>query len=1212
MMKKMFPCFPERCVKFVLVTLGLLLISGQGILAEELKDISYVPLIKFNQVTPAEREGWFLNPWAGEKKAAMSFESEPSSEYPEFVRLNYTKSDATFSTFAFFQANKSKWRNTEVKGFYIRYRAKNLEGDCQYEYNSSKGDEKYSFYNQMGLVSDGKWNILKTTPGGWCKTKQQFSFKDLDSLYLIFHGSGIVDIAEIGLIYEYSLQKNGLVMPSKYFSALYGDDSKINIDGHLDEDAWISAKLGCLILDGGKVIESGNSTEVFVNADAKGIYCAARCFKSDMNKLKANYESNSVTIYEDESVEFYIDLGRSFKKFQKISINANGFFAGVSSTLEKSGIVVSSAKFNDRWECEAFLPWSVLGDAPDSPFLAGFNVTRNCYDNTKLERSGWATSVWNAVQDFGLISFGKTQAKLENSKFDLGYIGSGKYALKVSSSVPDLLYKVSLCAPDGTKALFLDGSLVGVEKLISLSFPVPRTGVYHVVALGYDNRNAVLFVAEGNLNEKAFADIEALDIDDFALFPVPKIFEKQKDNILLPPIMKVYASPDLDISKLRLSGELKDFYNVQLTDCPQVDAAEIVLGIASDAVIRELIKEMSLENDFNKIKYDGFAIITSAKKILIAANEKRGVLYGVNAFLDMVKMTSGDIGPAKISVAKLIDWPRVENRFFCQSMHGYYPQRKYDIAFYKSMLKKFPLHFRYNGFLFELGDYYKWQIVKIGHTFSWNAEEYAELIDFINSNYTPVMPSIQSLGHMNWWLLKYNELAALREDGGMEVLCTRHPDSYKILFGFYDEAWKMCSRNPEYTPRYFYTSLDEVRWQTFATPEEKRCKYCHGIPKKQIFLEHIKKLNSYIKNYDAKMLMFTDMLTNEHNGLNEFKCAEILNDIPRDVIMCHWSHLDHPSIAKFSEMGFENWKILTSYQEDRTYENMTKGYGFGVYTYHWWLGETRCHETSSYGLMAQTLSSNNFWNGLPDDGSEVWRKDTKIYGTQIMRNWSRKPLLNAGKDISTIDLSPLVNKTVSGKDGWFMQDDKYELSNMDFKLDKIAGIPVSFAKINDNTACLLLSKVGQQNAIMKLGKKMASLLLLHAAHLDEKDSKTFWDRSNYDDPLEGKKVVKYTVKYIDGTTEEFSINYMWNIGKWLINPNLRKDVFSKYVADSRYIWEGKTAYAQSQNIDNDIAIYQYEWVNPFPEKDLSEVKIDLLDNYLAYALLAVSCRESTK
>ena len=178
-----------------LLTLIFCSIAFQGF-ADGDNETAYIPLIKFNQA--AQSQKWVLNSWSGEKKATLSFEHDADSEYPDFARLNYTKSDATFNNFAFFQENKAKWQNKPVKVFYLRYRIKDLDGSSQYEYVC----DKYSFYNGMELVRDGKWNILKMNPGGWCKTSQQFSFDAVNFVNLIFHGSGTVDIAELGIIFE--------------------------------------------------------------------------------------------------------------------------------------------------------------------------------------------------------------------------------------------------------------------------------------------------------------------------------------------------------------------------------------------------------------------------------------------------------------------------------------------------------------------------------------------------------------------------------------------------------------------------------------------------------------------------------------------------------------------------------------------------------------------------------------------------------------------------------------------------------------------------------------------------------------------------------------------------------------------------------------------------------------------------------------------------
>ena len=1189
--------------------LSLFLISPE-IATAETDTPAYLPLIKFDRAETAGK--WMFNAWGGDKKAKMNFEQEANGEYPGFLRLNYTKSSATLFNSSFFQDNQTQWQKMPITGFYLRYRVQKLEGRCQYEYQCGNDKNKYSFYHEMGLIRDGKWNLLKTNPGGWNKTKQPFDYKAVNAVTLIFHGSGTVDIAEFGIVVESRRKADVPTTAPQVTHALYRDNSGIRIDGRTDEEIWSSAGPATLVTANGQTVNSGNTTQAYMTADAKGMYFAARCFKTDMGKLKADYHSNSVTVYDDESVEFYVDPGRSTGKFRKITVNANGCFGGIHSLFEKSGISAASTKFKDRWETEVFLPWSFLGEKPEAPFVAGINVTRNCYDNGKPERTRLATSVWNAVKDFNLTVFSRMPPQKNTAGYNLetGRVDSGKYVITMTPPA-EMTYRVSVWTPTFQHTQFR-GKLKKEIPVIPLVFPVEQSGNFHFSILGHDRAGAITFIQEGNLTEQAFSSLKPLNPDSVALFPVPKIFERKPENFLLPETLKIYLlKPELAACRTELSAELESFYGIRLKDCNRAAEADIVLGLAKEPAIGELIKTMALENDFKKIEYDGFAVMVTKDKILIAANEPRGILYGVNAFLDMVKMTSGDTGPAQVCTVKVVDWPRIENRFLSHALHSFGPSRKYDIPFYEAMLKKFPMRFRYNGFLFELGDYYRWNTVKIGNALAWNEKEYGQLIDFINANYIPVMPAIQSLGHMDWWLLKYDAAAALREDGGRQVICTRHPDSYKVLFGFYDEALKMCRRNADYPPRYFYTSLDEVRWQTSSTPKEKRCPYCRGIAKNQIYLDHIKKIDAYLKTQGTRMLMFSDMLTEDHNGLNEFKCAEIRQDIPKDVIMCHWSALDYPYISQFSKLGFENWKILTAYKESRIGETLVKGYGFGVYTYHWWLSQTRCPENSAYGLMAQALSLNNYWNRLPDDNSEVWRKYAKVYGTHLMRNWSRKPLRHAAEKIFTVDLNPVVNTKIDGDDGWFKQGKNFDLSRMNFNVDKIAGIPIRFAQRNAKPACLVLNNSNRQASVM-LGKNTAGLILLHAAHLDKKDRKTFRKRENYSDLLKGPVIVEYVVGYTDGTIAEFSINYGWNIGEWLIDPNAQVDVFGKYVADSRYIWEGKTAQAQSRNLDNDIAIYQYEWVNPHPEKTVASLKIESADKYVSYALLAVSGRETAK
>ena len=1190
-------CSSYSRIKLFIVSMCL---AAASIVIAAEKETILQPLVKFDSSDAIKSCTFYA--WGGEKQSKISLETASDGSYHSFLRLEYQKSSATLGSLV----SGTPWQGFPITGFYLRYRVNSLDGRSQYQYNCTDGKEKWSYFNEMGLVRDGQWHLLQTRPGGWCKTKQRFDFKQLQSFALIFHGSGSVDIAEFGMIMEARNVVGSLAAP-ELIPIRYQDNAVVKVDGNIDEPVWSKALPLTLLDADGKPVVSGNTTQAMVTADAQGIYFAARCYKSDMAKLKADHHGNSVKIYEDESVEFSFDLNRTRKSFAKITVNANGCFGGIHNIPD--GVKAASKRYNDRWETELFLPWNVFKQRHDIPFAAGINITRNCYDHEKIERSRLATPVWNDVAAFRLAIVDKTGGEFTTPPdFSLKRSNSGRYLIKPDGTEKNMTWWLNIATPGGetsSKTGKIDSSL----PYIPVEFPVVRSGNYFFTLVVSNKDGQRRSVVEGTLAEQSISNLKALDIDDIALFPVPKIFVRGKEIIALPTEFKVHSVGNgLETCHQTLTDSLRDFYHINVITAPLAEA-KLIIGLSDHPEIEQLLQSMKLDKEFGQVKYDGFAIAVTPAKMLIAARDKRGLFYGVNAWLDLVKMTSGDVGPARIVSARVIDWPRAEYRFFHQMMHSFYPARKYDVPFYEQMLLRFPMRFRYNGFLFEFGDFYRWQTVKMPNGNAWTADDFSKVIDFLNARYTPVMPSVQSHGHMDWWILKHDEAAFLREDGDKSVICTRHPDTYKILFGLYDEMWKQCGRNPEYAPKYFFTSLDEVRWKTFALPEDKRCRHCRGIPKNQIYLEHLKKLNTHINEHGAKMMMCTDMINEDHNGLNEFKCAEIRTEIPRDIVMCHWSTLDTRRIPQFKKEGFENWKLSTAYQEDRTGENMTHGYGFAVCTYHWWLNINRCETNNLYGLMAQAIYLNNCWNQLPANDREVWRETAKVYGTHLMRNWSRKPIPAAGNGFFTVDLRDVAMTPVSGKGSWFDCGKDNDLSQMDFKNDKIAGIPVDFAMKDGKNTCIRLDKTHPETT-MTINQKAASLILLHAANVPPKDLDAFRNRKNNNDPLTGKTAAVYVVSYEDNTTAEFTANYGWNVGQWQIDPTLQRDIFGLYIADSRYLWSGKTERANRLNQSNDIAIYQYEWVNPYPGKNIKSLRLKAPDPLISYALLAVTGRKT--
>ncbi len=436
-------------VKFFL----LLIVWCTPVFMQGAEEEIYSPLFRFDSVASVKQ--WQINAWSGEKKAKFTFVGK--EEAVKFMRIEYRNSKVTLYSSVFSKIIKEKIAKTTISEFYIRYRTKKLDGRTQFQYTTQIDEKNYSFYTGLGLKRDGKWQYAKMRLGGWNKEKKKFDLSELVNLIFIFHGSGTVDISEIGVVYELLSKGNVLTVPANYLSAGFAHDNVVKIDGKIEDKERKNAGIIKNLMSFKKApVNSGNKTIVYIRATPQGIYCAAKCYKDDMSKLKAEYKKNSVQIYKDESVEFSIDPGRTTKKFQKIAINANGCFGGILNSLENSGIRVASKKYSDRWETELFIPWNFLKLKPGVAFTIGFNTTRNCYDNVTLERTGWTTTIWNAVSKFGVVGFGKNPAKISSNtpQAQMRKIKAGSYLLIGQNTDGTAKCRVSITDPDKNTITF--------------------------------------------------------------------------------------------------------------------------------------------------------------------------------------------------------------------------------------------------------------------------------------------------------------------------------------------------------------------------------------------------------------------------------------------------------------------------------------------------------------------------------------------------------------------------------------------------------------------------------------------------------------------------------------------------------------------------------------------------------------------------------------
>ena len=1195
-----------------------------------------IPLVTFDH--PASIRDWIFTP-SGTGTANLTMAQNDDST--SYLKMEWQES-AILANHPLIRKLSEQWKERyRISEFYMRCKG-DFDGSWLYFYYQTEHEGNVAAFTRQVMGSDDKqWRTRRIPLGGKPEPAdhgRDFNVGELDTFSLSFRGKGSLRISEIGIVVKYTTLDAEVSSPGRVV-CLPEAARPIVIDGAIDEAAWKTART-IELHSADKADPRGlcdsrltprDKTEVFLLWDSSGLFGAARCFKTDMSDLKADYEHNDPDVHTDECIEIYIDPHRAevlSPEMRKFAVNANGKFGVLrfKSDEDYEGFVSASRKLHDRWETEFFVPWKVIGMRPQNLDFFGLNITRQTWGRTP-ERTGWATTAWNGIADFRTVVLAPSMSKEKqfSAEIDLGFVSPGNYLLRsAGTGGQDLRYRMKLFEQNKLVAQTTGGSAGRplCESLANEQLGPAKS--YTIRALVYDRRNGAAAFLTTDFVDGAPGAQPPLSCESVALFPVPKTFVLHEGVTRLDDAPEIAcASKGLEYCVERISGDLAAFYGVTLAATANPNDATVVLGLADD--LTDLLKKYGLAKDAERLKHDGFLLWVGADQIVAAANEKRGVLYAAEALIALVKMSSPETGPARVRRLKVVDWPNFEIRPWMVSLNGWWPRRKYDVALYERMLGTFPLAFRYNIFTFMLDDYYLWPSVP-GHTnpFAWSPDEFSHVVDFVNRNMRPVIPHVSSLTHMGEFLDRVKPLRHLVERGAGfydHRLCTTHPDTHPALFRLYDDMLRVCGRNKEYESEYFHIQCDEL---SFKGPQ---CPRCEGIPRTKLIGEHLNKITAYLDERNKRAVMWASMFVEGYPD----SLSALLRDqqVPKQIVLSGWDPTrDDPEVPNFARNGNEVWKVITGYRGvGRLNDQYVRARGFFVPNYHWWLSFARNLYTGPvYGIMAQALSANAAWNDFPDNDNSSWSEYCRIYGKWLMHNWSRKPLPGAGDGFVEIDISAIVNEgvtdTVAGDGhGWFDEGPRKDLSHMDFSLTQIDGIPSRFARRGGVAHCTMFPAGSTARREIDVGRKLGSLILLHAAHLPPQRAIEL-QKIFEDDPEVGLELIVFRVHYADATNTRFSVNYGWNVLHWRHDPVSYRDkrlynnryatfpgVFGKHLPNARSFWEGHTSEALEKKYPFDISIYQYEWPNPAPEKEIVSIEIQGQGvPEISYALLALTGR----
>lgn len=169
---------------------------------------------------------------------------------------------------------------------------------------------------------------------------------------------------------------------------------------------------------------------------------------------------------------------------------------------------------------------------------------------------------------------------------------------------------------------------------------------------------------------------------------------------------------------------------------------------------------------------------------------------------------------------------------------------------------------------------------------TYSLAEIKELAEFIETNGMNAIPAFENFSHIEK-LLQYDEAKVFSEftdertegRGWMSerfkrgtVGCTSNPEFHAFFDKYITEV---CS---VFHGQYVHMGLDEV----FEFGECPRCKALikTGVTKKDMFFNQVMHCHELAKRIGKTMMMWDDF----------FEYYDIVADLPRDIIMCHWNY----------------------------------------------------------------------------------------------------------------------------------------------------------------------------------------------------------------------------------------------------------------------------------------------------------------------------------
>ncbi len=722
------------------------------------------------------------------------------------------------------------------------------------------------------------------------------------------------------------------------------------------------------------------------------------------------------------------------------------------------------------------------------------------------------------------------------------------------------------------------------------------------------------------------------------IFPIPQHTEVTNEHFILDESVSIIVPPNANKKDISLANflvrELSDKYGLALkietlADIPK-NKKVVVMGTINNPLIKNYCKENKLELTAKNPGTESYILQVNSNTIVIAGWDDAGAFFGLQSLRQLIEAGKGK----EIVGIKVRDWPS----FPFRAIKVYVPGPN-NIAFFKCFLQDFMALYKFNKVMIEFNcmrldkhpevnagwiEFAKYmQYTRLNETqgihgemknsthydagdgFIIEKKDVKEIVDFANENFIEVIPEIPSLTHAYSLLTRHPELAEYPGDKWPDTYCPSNPASYKLMFDVYDEYIDVIH------PKMIHIGHDE--W--WGAPLDS-CPRCRGKDYSALYAQDVSKIHDYLAAKGIKTAMWGDFLLESVRGVGPvertsstgkkyktpggLRPSVVQKSVPKDILIFNWFYTDEKKEMELQKFGFK-----------QVYGNFEPNIS------NW---EERIKKIDLVGSAPSSWASTNEFNFGKDLLSDFLGCANLLWSSHTIHQedlppivWQLVPSIRKsfkaervpsedGDAVVPVDISSRFNLT---KDSKAFNINLTSLATGQVNNQSKLFSLVNSTKTSGNCAIAVGSQGTGENSLpneisgIPINEDVSSLIFLHACALPSGNQKAYF---NIPDNFDAADVLGwYEIVYEDEFREIIPIQYGVNILEW--NPggekSLNKNEGETGSAQKTYSYEADAINCSSNEKENPITFFAFEWVNKRFGKKIKEVNIHGTVNYQA-------------